>query len=66
MRAGIDEKSIRREDPKDLVLTLGYEKAKAILKKLNHSSNDDTYLITGDQVPSLILTVLYSLQGGRP
>eukprot|EP00210_Caulerpa_lentillifera_P009489 g9049.t1 len=50
MTAGIDEKSIRREDPKDLVLVLGYEKAKAVVKRINHVPETETYVITGDQV----------------
>ena len=49
--AGIDEKSIRREDPEQLVVTLGYEKARALLQQNAESwRGAQTYLITGDQV----------------
>ena len=49
--AGIDEKSIRHEDPEQLVVTLGYEKARALLQQNAESWRDvQTYLITGDQV----------------
>jgi septum formation protein len=44
--ADIDEKEIRYENPKQLVLALAHAKADAILKKLNISG----VLITADQV----------------
>lgn len=46
LTAGIDEKSIRKEDANDLVMALGYAKSKAIINK----GFNNGYLITCDQV----------------
>ena len=51
--ANIDEKSIRFDDPKELVVALGYEKAKALLERSYEEwKHEETYLITGDQALS--------------
>lgn len=46
MDPNIDEKSIRHQDPKELVLALAYAKASALLPQIN----EPTILITADQV----------------
>lgn len=48
MPANIDEKAIRHEDPKELVLRLGNAKADALLSRIT----EPALLITGDQVVS--------------
>ncbi|XP_072151704.1 uncharacterized protein [Setaria viridis] len=55
MTADIDEKSIRREDPDDLVMVLAEAKADAIMSRLNiadyqKEDNQPTLLITSDIV----------------
>ncbi|XP_047311529.1 7-methyl-GTP pyrophosphatase [Impatiens glandulifera] len=55
MTADIDEKSIRKEKPEDLVMALAEAKADAIMSKIqtaNHVKDDsrDTLLITADTV----------------
>eukprot|EP00879_Flechtneria_rotunda_P004546 GHRR01004801.1.p1 GENE.GHRR01004801.1~~GHRR01004801.1.p1 ORF type:complete len:218 (+),score=42.73 GHRR01004801.1:429-1082(+) len=54
VKADINEKAIRRDDPEELVLALAHAKADAILQKLavNNSSQaaESRYLITCDQV----------------
>ena len=46
MPSGIDEKAIRSDDPKELVVMLAYAKAEALLLKIQ----DPVILITSDQV----------------
>lgn len=48
--ADIDEKAIRYDDPRQLVLALAHAKADAILEKENGFGGEDGYLITCDQV----------------
>lgn len=48
--ADIDEKAIRYDDPRQLVLALAHAKADAILEKENGFEGEDGYLITCDQV----------------
>ncbi|KAM7517187.1 hypothetical protein LguiA_006770 [Lonicera macranthoides] len=54
MPADIDEKSIRKEKPEELVMALAEAKAEAIIKKLSNDeykkNADPTLLITCDQV----------------
>eukprot|EP00199_Chlamydomonas_sp_CCMP681_P005776 CAMPEP_0119107900 /NCGR_PEP_ID=MMETSP1180-20130426/12269_1 /TAXON_ID=3052 ORGANISM="Chlamydomonas cf sp, Strain CCMP681" /NCGR_SAMPLE_ID=MMETSP1180 /ASSEMBLY_ACC=CAM_ASM_000741 /LENGTH=231 /DNA_ID=CAMNT_0007093449 /DNA_START=97 /DNA_END=792 /DNA_ORIENTATION=- len=50
--ADIDEKAIRRPDPRELVMTLAHAKAEAIRAKMRDAGEDVSqgYLITCDQV----------------
>lgn len=51
MHANIDEKAIRDDDPKELVLKIAHAKADAILKKLTDEDKlKEKLLITSDQV----------------
>jgi septum formation protein len=62
LKADIDEKAIRHDSPKDLVLALAHAKADALLQKLTAAdssssgvgltggSSSGTFLITCDQV----------------
>jgi len=64
MTADIDEKSIRRENPDDLVMVLAEAKADAIMSRLNladyqKEGNQPTLLITSD-----ILTLRWSSMKG--
>ncbi|XP_078435633.1 uncharacterized protein LOC144706517 [Wolffia australiana] len=54
MTADIDEKSIRKENPEDLVMALAEAKAEAIISRLPYNGYEEhevpTLLITADQV----------------
>jgi septum formation protein len=58
MSADIDEKSIRKEKPEELVLALAEAKAEAIMQRIpdgeNIEEDKSTLLITCDQVLSYI------------
>ncbi|XP_022844348.1 maf-like protein DDB_G0281937 isoform X2 [Olea europaea var. sylvestris] len=63
MSADIDEKSIRKETPEDLVMALAEAKAEAIMSRLAITDNlkelkRPTLLLTADTVQLFILFVL--------